>query len=72
MNWEHHPLDGRGNRDVYLDGHLIKDVLAASPAHGMVKVADRCSSSAVRLNGDQLAFQIHHGHVRVERRPWST
>ena len=68
MKWEIEGYDKRGPCDVYLDGHQIHDVLAASPSAGMVKVLDRDGRGRARLNGYQVAFQIKHGHVRVEFR----
>lgn len=68
MKWEVEGLDKRGPCDAYLDGHLVSKVLAASPSAGMVKVADLDECGWVRINGDGVAFQIKHGHVRVEFR----
>lgn len=68
MNWEHRGADWRGPCDVYLDGKLINDVIDASPSNSMVKCVVRQKGGAVRLIETGVAFQIMHGHVRVEYR----
>lgn len=66
-DWIHTPDDGRGIRDVYLDGQLLHRVAFADTRHGIVRVYD----DPVRvdpLRRDRLACTRLRGVVRVVAR----
>ncbi len=63
-DWIHTYEDGRGIRDVYLDGRLLKRVVFADTRRGIVRVCD----DPVRVDPqrrDRLACTTLRGAVRV-------
>jgi hypothetical protein len=62
----HTPSDGRGPRDVYLDGVLIKRVIMADTKRGIVQVTD--DPVKIHKHGKRIISRRARGSVVVVQR----
>lgn len=62
--WEHTATDGRGPRQVYLNGRPINRVLYANTRKGKVRIHD--NPPKLHKHGKRLIERTLHGVVTVE------
>lgn len=62
----HIASDGRGSREVYLDGYPIRDVIECHETEGWAKVQRRHDDGRFMIIGDSLASIRLFGEVTVE------
>lgn len=66
----HTGSDGRGARDVFLNGRLVKDALYANTRKGIVRVVVRDSSGNIRMDKyrKRVLTRTLHGKVVVKQK----
>ncbi len=58
----HTPEDGKGQRDIFVDGKLINQVFYADTKRGVV----RAYKEPLQLAGNRAATETHYGKVTVK------
>lgn len=57
--WIHTPHDGRGRREIFLDGEKLERVVRANTLTGEVEVLEY----PVRIRGDEVVTSIRKGLI---------